>query len=419
VLCPLILAQARVAGKRISSGAATKPLKQELKEENRSAKAAGRTASTSVSERDHITHSTDGKQTGPSNGSTAVTNGNTSLPSKGSASSTRTDVEVSELRSEGVVTKSSDSRGSLRDDGADLLDLPKPLHPRSAHSPRQDAKSGERQQKRASPAEEPDRLHKRRKGELDTREIELDTRLGDRERIIERVPEKSYPSDFDKSGAEEIGVGRGADKHLDRTKDRNNEKIEREYRERSERIDKARADDVSSEKLRDRSMERYGRERSVDRMPERRSDRGFDGISDKARDERSKDDRVKLRSNEMTTDKSHNDDRFHSQNLPPPPPLPPHMVPQSVASSRRDEDVDRRFGTSRHAQRLSPRHEEKERRRSEENLLTLQDDPKRRREEEFRERKREERESLAMKVCEIAFCKCVYLSRLCADLLFL
>lgn len=394
--------EARVAGKRASSGVGTKLLKQELKEENKSAKTAGRTASASVSERDHITHSTDGKQTGPSNGSsTAITNGNTLLPSKGSASSTRTDVEVSELRGEGVATKSSDSRGSLRDDGTDLSDLPRPLHPRLAHSPspRHDAKSGERQ-KRASPAEEPDRLHKRRKGELDTREIELDTRLGDRDRIIERVPEKSYPSDFDKSAAEETGVGRGADKHLDRTKDRSNEKIEREYRERSERVDKPRADDVPSEKLRDRSMERYGRERSVERMPERRSERGFDGISDKVRDERSKDDRVKLRSNEMTSDKSHNDDRFHSQNLPPPPPLPPHLVPQSVASSRRDEDVDRRFGTSRHAQRLSPRHEEKERRRSEENLLTGQDDPKRRREEEFRDRKREERESLAMKVEE-------------------
>ncbi|KAF2305685.1 hypothetical protein GH714_007557 [Hevea brasiliensis] len=76
-------------------------------------------------------------------------------------------------------------------------------------------------------------------------------------------------------------------------------------------------------------------------------------------------------------EKSHGDDRFYGQNLPPPPPLPPHVVPQSVNSSRRDEDADRRFGTTRHTQRLSPRHEEKERRRSEENSLVSQDDAKR------------------------------------------
>ena len=97
----------------------------------------------------------------------------------------------------------------------------------------------------------------------------------------------------------------------------------------------------------------------------------------------------------------HVDDRFYGQNLPPLPPLPPHMVPQSVNAGRRDEDADRRFGTARHSQRLSPRHEERERRRSEENAFVSQDDAKRRREEDFRDRKREEREGLSVKVCAI------------------
>jgi THO complex subunit 2 len=65
------------------------------------------------------------------------------------------------------------------------------------------------------------------------------------------------------------------------------------------------------------------------------------------------------------------------------------MVPQSVGAGRRDEDADRRYGATRHSQRLSPRHEEKEQRRSEEAVI-LQDDPKRRKEDDFRDRKREE-----------------------------
>ncbi|RZC63684.1 hypothetical protein C5167_025452 [Papaver somniferum] len=97
----------------------------------------------------------------------------------------------------------------------------------------------------------------------------------------------------------------------------------------------------SSERPMDRSMERHGRGRSIERVHE--------GI-------------------------------LTEQNLPSPPPLPSHMVPQSVSSSRRDEDADRKVSNTRHMQRLSPRHEEKDRRRSEE-ISLASDDAKRRREE--------------------------------------
>ncbi|CAO2828526.1 unnamed protein product [Amaranthus hypochondriacus] len=335
----------KVATKRSSAGAGSKPFKQESKDEAKSGKAAGRTGA-SGNERDHTSHPIESRQIGQAN-----------------------------------VLPASVSNG---------------------HSPRHDAraKSVERQQKRSSPAEEPDRLHKRRKGDSDTRDMDADVRSTDRERIIEeRVPEKSYPSELDKSGNEELSFSWAADKHLDRTKEKISEKYEREYRERSDRSDKLRGDDIS-ENSRDRSMERYGRERSVERAPERRNDRGFDGPSDKPRDDRSKDERSKLRYTDVSGVKSHTDDRFHSQNLPPPPPLPPHVVPQSVNAGRRDDEADRRFPNVRHAQRLSPRHDEKERRRSEENLLSVPDDSRRRREDEFRDRKREERETATMKVDE-------------------
>lgn len=396
--------EARVPAKRASSGAGLKLLKQDLKDENKSAKVSGRNAGPSGSERDHITHPVEGKYTAPANGSSSTAaNGSTAAQSKDLASSTQMEVEFSEVRGDGAATRSSEMRGtSLRDDGSDLSDLARPLHYRSAYSPRHDAtaKPGERQQKRTSPAEEPDRFHKRRKGDAETRRMEVDIRLVDRERISERVLEKPHLADSEKAGTEELTFGRTADKHFDRTKDKSSEKFEREYRDRSERIDKPRGDDISSEKMRDRSMERHGRERSVERIVERRIDRSFDALGDKTRDEKSKDDRAKSRYNEIPGDKSHNDERFHSQNLPPPPPIPPHVVPQSVNASRRDDDVDRRFGAARQAQMLSPRHEEKERRRSEENLLIALDDSKRRREDEFRERKREEREASAMKVEE-------------------
>lgn len=254
-------------------------------------------------------------------------------------------------------TKSSTHGNELKTDGG------------LAHSPRHDtsfpSKLTDKQQKRTGPTEELDRQNKRRKGESESK-------------------------DFEGSESDDQGVN-----IINKSKDKGGERYERDYRERLERAtDKSRGDDILGERSRDRSMERYGRERSVERMQER----GFDRVIDK---DKNKDDRGKLRYSEASSiERSHIEDRFHGQSLPPPPPLPPHLVPHSVGAGRRDEDGgDRRFsGAPRHSQRLSPRHEEKERRRSEEIVINSQDDGKRRREDDFRERKREEREILSMKV---------------------
>ncbi|GAU45963.1 hypothetical protein TSUD_194100 [Trifolium subterraneum] len=109
-------------------------------------------------------------------------------------------------------------------------------------------------------------------------------------------------------------------------------------------------------------IERYGRERSVERILERGGKRSFNRLPDKAKDESSKDDRNKLRYNDASIEKCHTEGRFHGQTFPPPPHLYPNMIPQSVGAGRCDEYADRRNGASR----LSPRYEEKELRRSEE-----------------------------------------------------
>ncbi|CAA2963416.1 THO complex subunit 2 [Olea europaea subsp. europaea] len=373
--------EARSAVKRSTAvGSLAKQPKQDLaKDDGKSGKAVGRTSVSSSG-----------------NPSTV------SASAKGTTLSARSSDHNIEAKAEIANSKSSDSRVSTgKDDGTETSDVHKQSSSRSIHSPGQDnlvAKSSDKPQKRTSPADELDRLNKRRKGEIDLRDMDGgEVRFSEKERLIDaRGTDKLHPADFDKPGSDELNISRVTDKLADRSKDKTNERYDRDYRERLERPEKSRGDDILSEKLRDRSLERHGRERSVERVQEKGADRNFDRLG---KDDRNKDDRSKVRHNEAPLEKSHVVDRFHGQSLPPPPPLLPHVIPQSVNASRREDDADRRFGTARHAQRLSPRHDERERRRSEENIL-LQDDAKRRREDDFRDRKRDERDMLSVKVEE-------------------
>ncbi|RWR76239.1 THO complex subunit 2 isoform X1 [Cinnamomum micranthum f. kanehirae] len=385
------------------AGSLSKQQKQDLmKEDFKTGKSASRTLASSSGDREFSAHPSEARQGGAGNSSVTATNGSTiSVSAKASNTSLRTPME-------GGAIKSADLRsfGRKESNEAEILDVSRSASSRPSNSPRPDdssiaLKSMDKQQKRTSPAEEQDRLNKRRKGDADIKDVDGELRFSDRERTADaRVVDKSYPLDLDRSVSEEQNLNRSTDKLSERLKDKGNERYDRDHRERVERLDKSRSEDILAEKSRDRSIERYGREHSVERAQDRGTERSSDRVGDKTKDDRNKDDRNKPRYSEALTEKSHLDDRFHGQNLPPPPPLPPNVVPQSVGVSRREEDAERRVNSTRHMQRLSPRHEEKERRRSEENLPVSQDDAKRRREDDFRERKRDERDGLSMKVEE-------------------
>ncbi|KAK2439583.1 THO2 [Trifolium repens] len=376
--------ESRTSVKRsVATGSVLKPSKQDpLKEDGRSGKTVTRTSGSSSNDKDLQTHASDGRHTGTNVSSLVGANGNSvSGSTKGLAPSAKIafDGSGNESKAEVGATKSS----MVKDDGTDIADFTRGSSSRVVHSPRHEntatSKSSDKIQKRAGSVDELDRLGKRRKGDVDLRDLEGEIRFSERDKLMDpRLAD-------DKVGPDELGLYRAGDKTLERPKEKGNDRYEREHRERLDRLDKSRGDDFVVEKPRDRSIERYGRERSVERMQER----SFNRLPDKVKDERSKDDRNKLRYNDASIEKAHAEGRFHGQNLPPPPPLPPNMVPQSVGAGRRDEDADRRYGATRHSQRLSPRHEEKEQRRSEEAVI-LQDDPKRRKEDDFRDRKREE-----------------------------
>ncbi|KAM3363868.1 THO complex subunit 2-like [Capsicum galapagoense] len=390
--------EGRATGKRATPGTLSKQQKHDTAKDDKSGKAVGRASGAASGD---VGYPSESRTSGNVNVSATVSgNGNMfSTVHKGAASLTRLVDLSNESNAELTATKFADLRVSAGNDGVnESSDVQKESSSRLVHSPRQDAsKANEKVQKRSIPAEELERLNKRRKGEIDNRDIDYgDARSSERERLMDvRTADKLHPVDYDKHGSDDQILNRASEKPLDRSKDKGGERPERDHRERVDRPDRSRGDDAF-EKSRDRSTERHGRERSIERVQERVADRNFDKLS---KDERIKDDRTKLRHSEASVEKSYTDDRFHNQNLPPPPPLPPHMVPQSINAGRRDDDSDRRFGTARHSQRLSPRHDERERRRSEENNALLQDDLKRRREEDFRDRKREERE-LSMKVEE-------------------
>ncbi|CAL9126100.1 unnamed protein product [Musa textilis] len=341
--------------KRTVHNSILKPAKQEvIKEDNKTGKLISRTTgqqSSFSADKDGSFHPADSRQGGTAAASSAVTNG----------------ISVS---ASGKTTSSSRM----------MLEMHEPVEISEASI----------KQRRAVPGEEQERLNKRKKGDIEAKDLEgMEVRLSDKERSYDTRSVDKPHLEHEKSSTEEQSFNR----LLDKSKDKINERYDKDHREKLDRSDK----DLH-EKSRDRSLERHGRERSVEKVQERGMDRSLDRAAEKARDDRSKDDRSKSRHMDVSIDKAHLDERFHGQSLPPPPPLPPSFVPQSVGGSRRDEETDRRVGNTRHIQRLSPKHDEKERRRSEENVLTSQDDPKRRREDDLRERKRDERDGSSVKV---------------------
>nr|CAB3479237.1 unnamed protein product [Digitaria exilis] len=244
-----------------------------------------------------------------------------------------------------------------------------------------------RQQKRSAPAEEQDRSSKRRKGETEPRDSDVNEHHIDKEKSLDsRAVDKFRSVDHEKSANDEQNLSRA-----EKIKEKFDDKYDRDPREKLDRAERRRGEDAI-----DRSTDRLSerRERSIERMQERLTDKA----PEKGRDDRNKDERSKGKYAEASVDRTHStDERFRGQSLPPPPPLPTSFVPQSVGSNRREEDADRRGGSARHIQRSSPRRDEKEKRQSEENA-SFQDDGKHRREEDLRDRKREDRDVLSNKV---------------------
>ncbi|KAI3700100.1 hypothetical protein L2E82_44716 [Cichorium intybus] len=222
-----------------------------------------------------------------------------SVPSKGSAPTPAPAPSTRSSEAETAVSKLPES--------TEPNDAQKRSSSRPSHSPRTNvviaSKSNDKPTKRTSPAEEHDRFIKRRKGEHD-----VDP---DRERHVALEKLEKHHVDFDKVS--------------EKSKD---ERYDRERFHKS-----THGDDM---------VEKYSRERSVDR---------------------GKDERSKQRYNDVPAEKSasHADDRSRGHSLPPPPPLPPHLPPH---------------------------------------LLASQEDAKRRREEEFRDRKRDERDGFSTKIDE-------------------
>lgn len=371
------------------------------KDDSRSGKSTGRVIASSTGEREPASRTSETRQ--GSAASIAASNGGTGKASSTSAKVPQ-ETAANFLKTDTTVSKSVDlktpgEQDVDRNETQEASGLQKGYPPKSSHdeegllSKSADDIQKDKQQKRPNPIDETDRLNKRRKGDNEDKAGEFLEFRGSDQRSID----KQRTLEQEKSGPEERNLEKAADKSLDRPKERVGERADRDHRgERPERSDKSRGEEHAGERTRDRSMERF-RERSVDRTQERGPDRNFERPGDRNKDERNKDDRNRSRYSESTAEKPHPDDRFPMQSLPPPPPLPPNVVPQSLPVGRREDEIDRRgTSSSRPVQRLSPRREEKlEKRRSEEGSATTLDESKRRKEDEYR--KREEREILSMK----------------------
>ena len=152
----------------LPTGFVSKQPSQDLgNDDNKSGKAVGRTSGSSSSniERD-LVHPLEGRPGGTANVSSPGTATGSTLPTsvKRSTQSVKSlDIRGSEPKVESVVAKSSDLRAfAVKDDSTDVSDVQRPPSSRPVHSPRHDnsiiaSKSGDKPQKRVSPAEEPDR----------------------------------------------------------------------------------------------------------------------------------------------------------------------------------------------------------------------------------------------------------------------
>ncbi|BAS75892.1 Os01g0916800 [Oryza sativa Japonica Group] len=358
---PTAESETRVPQKRVAHNAGKVSKHDMVKEDTKSGKSTNRGVTQQGSsvpvDKEVLSQAADGVQDTTSN-SLAASNGNLhTAPRKVSASSQKSTLLATHTG--GAANSSGES--------TDLID------------------SNMKQQKRFVPTEEQDRGTKWRKGESEGRDGDF-TEHTDKDRNLDsRLVDKFRPMDHDKSASEEQILSRP-----EKSKEKADDKYDRDPREKADRTERRRGEDI--ERPTDKSLER--RERSIERMQER----GTDRAPDKGREDRNKEERNKVKHAEPSIDRAHpSDERFRGQSLPPPPPLPASFVPQSVGN-RRDEDTDRRGGSTRHNQRSSPRRDDKEKWHLEDNAASLQDDGKHRREEDIRDRKREDRDVSSSKV---------------------
>jgi len=364
VLKPTAESETRGPQKRAANNAAKVSKHDAGKEDAKPGKSTSRSLNQQASvDREVLSQAADGALDTKTASSLVGTNGNAHLaPRKVSASSQRSTVLAANIGGTANPTGEGES--------TDLID------------------STVKQQKRSVPIEEQERTGKRRKGESEGRDGDLTEHHTDKEKKLEaRSVDKLRSLDHERGASEEQNVVR-----TEKLKEKFDEKYDRDPREKADRTERRRGEDVV-ERPTDRSSER--RERSSERM----QDRGIDRVPEKGREDRNKEERNKIKHAEPSVDRAHtSDERFRGQSLPPPPPLPTSFVPQSVVANRRDEDSDRRGGSTRHTQRSSPRRDEKERWHLEENASLSQDDGKHRREEDLRDRKREDRDVSSSKV---------------------
>ncbi|CAM0909455.1 unnamed protein product [Alopecurus aequalis] len=361
VLKPTTESETRGPQKRAAHNAAKVSKHDAGKEDAKPGKSTSRSLNPQASiDREVLSQAADGVLDTKTTSSLVGTNGNAHLaPRKVSASSQRS-----------TALASGTGNPAGEGESTDLID------------------STVKQQKRSVPVEEQERTGKRRKGESEGRDGDLTEHHADKEKKLDsRSVDKFRSLDNERVASEEQNLVR-----TEKLKEKFDEKYDRDPREKADRTDRRRGEDMV-ERPTDRSSER--RERSTERM----QDRAIDRVPEKGREDRNKEERNKIKHAEPSIDRAHtSEERFRGQSLPPPPPLPTSFVPQSVAANRRDEDSDRRGGSTRHTQRSSPRRDEKERWHVEENASLSQDDGKHRREEDLRDRKREDRDVSSSKV---------------------